>query len=45
MFFDWDTEGPRTRKYDAAGREKMLRPDDGANGEAKSRTGFATPAH
>lgn len=28
MFFDWDTEGPRTRKYDAAGREKkMLRPD------------------
>lgn len=43
MFFGWDTEVPRN--YDAAGREKkMLRPDDGAIGEPKSRTGVATPA-
>lgn len=45
MFFGWDTEVPRTMKYDAAGREKKtLRPDDGAIGEPKSRTGLATPA-
>lgn len=45
MFFGWDTEVPRTRNYEAAGREqKMLRPDDGAIGEPKSRTDFATPA-